>query len=166
MTKTKNIRELLTKPAQFLHEFADRAAQQAADEYNKKNSRPITAEEIQEDYYSGKVGYLDSECASNVMIDGLILREVEGHGGGEGGGDSVLRVWAVIEGAELKKSKYGPHYVGGTEIAHIRATGYYSSYNGTEWDESSPELVFPQVVSITKYYNKTELKKLEKAKTA
>ena len=61
------------------------------------------------------------------------IKEVHSKGGGEGGGDTVERVLHFVE-----------HDV------YISFGGYYSSYEGTEWDSEITE-VKPKQVEVTIY---------------
>ena len=75
---------------------------------------------------------------SSFDLDGewVHLRMAYSEGGGEGEGDYVERVIGVkVEGE--------------TEI-FLRTTGFYSSYEGTEWTGRWVQ-VFPQEVTVVRY---------------
>jgi len=77
------------------------------------------------------VGYEDYD----EVESGLYLTTVHEVGGGEGGGDYVERVYE--------------HDNDGEPI-FVRITGYYSSYNGTDWNDGVKQ-VFPKQKTITVY---------------
>jgi hypothetical protein len=60
-------------------------------------------------------------------------------GGYEGGGETVVRVYKIVDHTH-------------NEIIYLRRTGYYSSYNGTEWDDTL-EQVYPKAVEVIMYAN-------------
>jgi hypothetical protein len=82
-----------------------------------------------------------------IGVKGLALRAkvVYANGGGEGGGDHVERVLSIIDEKD-------------EAIYHLRITGFYSSYNGTDWDDEWEE-VEPYEVTVTKYKKKKAKKK-------
>lgn len=59
---------------------------------------------------------------------------VEESWGGEGQGDSIGNVFRL-----------GDEYV--------RVTGYYTSYDGSNWEDAEPESVVPKEVTVTKYFS-------------
>jgi hypothetical protein len=73
-------------------------------------------------------------------INGFELKQVYSEGGYEGGGDHAEVVVGISYGDEV--------------LAHVRFTGFYNSYAGTEWDDSSLERVYPREVVVTQYFNK------------
>lgn len=75
------------------------------------------------------------------MAEGLVLKCVESEGGGEGEGESVSRVYAVVKN--------------GIEIAHFTTNGYYSSDYGTDWDDIYTT-VYPRQVVVTQYFTSKE----------
>lgn len=152
----------------FLNELVAQAAEVDAALLKEKNPEDnATAEDIIDDL-GGTIGFIE-ESINSIQADGYSLREVYSKGGGEGGGESVIRIWAVIQGATRKKRTKDDIEWGipaslnndGEVVAHIRVRGFYESYNGTEWDDGA-EFVFPQEVTVTKYFNKAELKKVKK----
>ena len=163
---------LLQKDAYgFLTELVTQFSEIDAAFWNENNptDEPLTGEGLLGDVGDSIIGYIE-ETGSTMQVDGYSLREVYSKGGGEGGGESVIRVWAVVKGATRKKpSKHDREYKtmpslntdDGEVVAHIRARGFYESYNGTEWDDDA-EFVFPQEITVTKYFNKAELKKVKK----
>ena len=76
------------------------------------------------------------EYRKTITLDGVgDVTFVAGEGGGEGQGEHV---WVVFE----------------HDGNLLRLTGYYSSYDGTEWGEdygSTLEFVAPRVISVTVY---------------
>lgn len=64
---------------------------------------------------------------------------VHSEGGGEGEGEYVERVFAVKDGDEA--------------LVYFRITGFYSSYNGTDWDDGF-SIVEPYQKTITLYRDK------------
>lgn len=82
-------------------------------------------------------------------VNGFTLKEVYEHGGGEGGGEDVERVYAIIETSAPK-----------VHLKYIRLDGFYTSHHGTDWDED-PYEVFPHQVTRTEYYKAGESPKLD-----
>jgi hypothetical protein len=74
-------------------------------------------------------------------IEGLSVKCVEREGGGEGEGEHVSRVYAVIKD--------------GVEIAYFHSTGYYASEYGTDWDDIFTT-VYPRQVVVTQYHTTKE----------
>lgn len=152
----------LKNATKFLQDFAlALAAVEAADRMKQyPEDGTITAEDVVDDN-NGAFEYIESDGVG-VLVDGVVLKQVEAVGGGEGGGETVLRVWAVIEGAipakPTRKNGY-TSYSDGVVVAHIRLGGYYTSYEGIEFDDKA-EFVFPQQVTVTQYFNAKELKKV------
>lgn len=70
---------------------------------------------------------------------GISLTEVDSEGGYEGGGSHVESVQALK--------------VDGTVLLHFRITGFYESYNGTEWEDGF-QIVYPRQVTVTQYFDK------------
>jgi len=68
-------------------------------------------------------------------FEGYIIREEESFGGYEGDGDSIWKVFKVTKD---------------DEVQYFRTSGYYDSWNGTEW-ERSIELVDPHEVTVIKW---------------
>lgn len=77
------------------------------------------------------------ELDETNKADGVFIKVVYAEGGGEGGGEHVERVFSV-NGTE------GP-------VSYLRVTGYYQSYNGTDWNDDW-ELVEPRKVVVTQYF--------------
>lgn len=63
---------------------------------------------------------------------------VDSEGGYEGGGDYVERVFAFKCNENV--------------VAHVRGTGFYSSYEGTEWDSNDLTFVNPREVMVIHYF--------------
>jgi hypothetical protein len=76
----------------------------------------------------------------DVIVDaefcGVTVELVHDEGGGEGGGEYVERVYALI--------------LNGVQTSYVRQTGSYCSYDGTHWDEELQQ-VFPHEVMVIKY---------------
>ena len=68
-------------------------------------------------------------------FNGYIIQEVE-HFGGEGQGDEMWKVFSIANEAG--------------DITHFRVSGYYDSWNGTEWDYEI-NLVESYEVTITRW---------------
>lgn len=58
-------------------------------------------------------------------------------GGYEGGGESVIRVYKIVDHVH-------------NEITYIRRTGCYYSYDGIEWDDTL-EQVYPKSIEVIVY---------------
>ena len=71
------------------------------------------------------------------VVEGLSVVCKVREGGGEGEGESVHRVYAVVKD--------------GVEIAHFSTNGYYSSDYGTDWDNEYTT-VYPRQVVVTQYF--------------
>lgn len=146
MKTQKQFLALLKTPYAFLEAYATARAEASAVEWNAENPEdtPITgAQVIEDDYGNDVVAFVDEECM-NKPIEGIVLNDVYSVGGGEGGGESVIRVWSVKVDGEIK--------------AHIRVTGFYQSYNGTDYNEDA-ELVEAHEVIETKYFTPQERKR-------
>lgn len=100
---------------------------------------------IVDSFYSGCYRNCD-ELASEecVTIDNYTLSFVEDFGG-EGMGDSAWVVYKLVNNNDLTAS-------------YIRYDGYYSSYDGTDWEEwDGFRVVEPVDVMITEYHTVKEL---------
>jgi hypothetical protein len=69
----------------------------------------------------------------------LDISTVVYEGGGEGGGEKVVRVYKIVDHVH-------------NEITYIRRTGCYYSYDGIEWDDTL-EQVYPKSVEVIMYHN-------------
>jgi hypothetical protein len=56
-----------------------------------------------------------------------------------GGGETVVRVYKIVDHIH-------------NEIIYLRRTGYYTSYDGIEWDDKL-EQVYPKAVEVIMYAN-------------
>jgi hypothetical protein len=75
---------------------------------------------------------------------GISVKQVHSEGDCEGGGDHSEHIWSV-------------GFEGVPPFAHIQVTGFYSSYNGTEWNDLSEAiLVYPRQVMVTQYFKKKQ----------
>jgi hypothetical protein len=81
--------------------------------------------------------YEIEELTDTDRADNIYIELVDSEGGSEGEGEYVHRVWAVKNGNET--------------LSHIRVTGYYQSYNGTEYNDDWT-LVVPREVLVTQYF--------------
>jgi len=69
-------------------------------------------------------------------VNGFNIKQVYEEGDTEGGGEYSEVVYAITYQEE--------------RLAYFQYTGYYSSYNGTEWNDGY-NIVFPYQVTLTKY---------------
>lgn len=101
---------------------------EGADEADDDNESEINGDALFEaaEIYLGGTGVL-----------GLYLKVVDQEGGYEGGGDHAEMVFAI--------SGYNK------VLTYLRITGYYSSYNGTTWNDEVI-VVYPREVTETKYF--------------
>lgn len=138
-TQTQLLALLKTQPYAFLQAYGTDIANANAEDWNAENPEdtPITGEQIIDRDYGNVVGFVDEECMGKP-IDDIVMATVYHVGGGEGGGENVVRVWSVTVAGEIK--------------AYIRVTGYYASYRGTEYNESA-ELVEARDVLVTQYFS-------------
>lgn len=87
--------------------------------------------------YENYDSQIDAWESNELEFNGLTATCVYAEGGNEGGGEHVERVYAVLDGSNV--------------IAHFRFTGFYQSYNGTEWNDVF-ERVEPREVVVTQYF--------------
>lgn len=96
-------------------------------------------EVFEEIFKDGSVGYEETRQPKKdgdfVEIDGLMVRQVDSEGGREGEGDSVSR---VLEVQTCQGSRF------------FKLCGFYSSWDGTDWENDVKE-VKPEQVTITVY---------------
>lgn len=98
-------------------------------------------EEREEDEYEGDSWFSVCpdefrEWGSDRTFMGLYIEEVDMEGGAHDGQDLEV-IFAVCKGEEV--------------IVNFRLTGYYSSYEGNEWNNSI-ELVEPREVLVTQWF--------------
>jgi hypothetical protein len=86
---------------------------------------------------------LGFEFSGKIDHDTFRIKLVHEVGGGEGEGETVERVWEVID-TFVDKS-----------LGFAMLTGFYTSYNGTDWD-STLTRVYPRQVTVTQYFDKPE----------
>ena len=79
------------------------------------------------------------ELTSSDSVDGIHIECVHAEGGGEGEGEHVERVFAI----------YAP---GNETLGYMRVTGFYQSYNGTDYNDDWT-LVEPREVVVTQYFD-------------
>ncbi len=77
----------------------------------------------------------DDDYDEDLIPAGFEVGEAYSKGGGEGGGETVIRVY------EIK-------YEGG--VVYVRATGSYYSHDGTYWNDDFT-FVRPKEVTVIKY---------------
>jgi hypothetical protein len=88
-------------------------------------------------------GYLE-QLETDQSFAGIYVKLVHSEGDREGGGDHSEHIWSV-------------GFNGVPPFAFIKITGFYSSHNGTEWDDlSSAVLVYPRQVMVTQYFKDKE----------
>lgn len=89
------------------------------------------------------------EFEAAAPFHGLKLTEVYSIGGGEGEGENVEVVFAVVpEGAKVTRYPEGATVEGA--VAYIRMSGYYYSDEGTTWDDEH-QLVQPHEVTVIRF---------------
>lgn len=105
----------------------------------------INAREFLQAFLEGLGGEIDvtyvneiEELNSDNVFEGIHIEVVSSEGGNEGGGEHVERVFAINRGSET--------------ISHMRVTGYYQSYAGTEYNDDWI-LVQPREVVVTQYFD-------------
>lgn len=116
-----------------------------------KEAGAVDDDDDDDDELSGSL--LDDLAYGDAQVEGLYIRTVYEVGGGEGGGERVERVYEFVLNPEIGKDKYNrPQLVGGTgtPLLYVRSTGYYSSDDGTTWDDEY-ERVYPHQVITTEY---------------
>lgn len=77
----------------------------------------------------------------DYSVDGISIKRVVRDGGGEGEGESVYRVYAIVKDS--------------TDIGYFSTTGYYASEYGTSWDNEF-HIVYPRQVVVTEYHTTKE----------
>jgi hypothetical protein len=82
--------------------------------------------------------------ADGEEVNGFALKKVDFEGGYEGGGDHCEVTYAVVE-------KFAPDVL----LAHCQFTGWYSSNEGSNW-EDAPKVVYPRQVVVTQYFDTPE----------
>jgi len=82
---------------------------------------------IMDEYFDGSDIY--------VKFEGYTITKEAGYGGFEGAGDNVWFVFKVTKDSETQ---------------YFRKSGYYDSWNGTEWDYGI-ELVKPKEVMVIEW---------------
>ena len=119
----------ITSPGEFVERFLKDEVKDV--DASGQESLTATLEELTHGY----------PAPDSHTVDGLTVTCKVNEGGGEGEGESVYRVYAVIKD--------------GVEIAHFSTTGYYGSDYGTEWDDTFTT-VYPRQVTVTKYFTSKE----------
>jgi hypothetical protein len=79
------------------------------------------------------------EYGAKPAVNGFTLKLVYSEGGGEGEGEQVERVYALIETDNAD-----------THLAYCELDGAYYSHDGLYWD-AMPYVVYPREVVVIKY---------------
>jgi len=74
------------------------------------------------------------------VVNGFSIKSVHEEGDTEGGGEHSEIVYAIIDSKD-------------DDLTYFKYTGFYSSYNGTNWHDKY-EIVYPRQVMITEYHPK------------
>lgn len=89
------------------------------------------------------------EFESGKSLAGLDMFLVSEEGGSEGGGEHAERTFAIApDGSTVKAGR-----VEGA-LAYVEFYGYYSSYEGTDWDGGGSQVVEPVDVMVVQYHAK------------
>lgn len=83
----------------------------------------------------------------SASIDGYYLCVVNSIGGGEGGGEHVERIIAAYKLIESTDDRI---VFDTSDASFCRMVGFYSSYEGTDWDEDL-ETVSPSLKTIVEF---------------
>lgn len=81
-----------------------------------------------------------AELNAAYVVEGVGIKCVHSEGDCEGGGEHSEKVFAVLEGDQ--------------SLSYIRVTGYYASYNGTDWNDDWT-FVEPRTVEVVQYFPKS-----------
>ncbi len=79
-----------------------------------------------------------AERAEDFEYEGVKVTLVDSYGG-EGDGDTYYRVYKLINEEDSKDTIF------------VKFDGYYSSYNGTDWDNEECFKVEPEEVTVIEY---------------
>lgn len=115
----------LTSPGEFVERFLDGVERQSNASGSKSSG--ATLENLTASW----------RRKEPHVVDGLGVICKVAEGGGEGEGESVYRVYAVVKD--------------GAEIAYFATNGYYASEYGTDWDDTYTT-VYPREVVVTQYF--------------
>lgn len=77
----------------------------------------------------------------DYSVDGISIKRVVSDGGGEGEGEHVYRVYAIVKD--------------NADIGYFSTAGYYASEYGTSWDDEF-HIVYPRQVIVTQYFTTKE----------
>jgi hypothetical protein len=136
----KKLHDLNESPADLKQDAADVAA--ALEDNNLVKAVDIFLHRVlgrELDSYSAYDGYnMQYSVSEDDVVGGLTMKLVHAHGGGEGEGEHVERVFQVNH-PSFERPRY------------VEITGFYDSYNGTEWDNNMYE-VYPRQVMVTQYH--------------
>ena len=83
----------------------------------------------------------------SASIDGYYLCVVNSIGGGEGGGEHVERIIAAYKLIESTDDRI---VFDTSDASFCKLTGFYSSYEGTDWDEDL-RMVSPSLKTIVEF---------------
>lgn len=164
-TQAELLALLKKNPTSFVHVIVEQLARDEAQRLITEGADENTDWEDVYDDMGGDDLAVINEAAGTLQYEDISFREVYSKGGGEGGGETVVRVWEVVVGAKRKKptadeKKWKAQAAldkSGEVVALIRGGGYYSSYEGTEWNDDV-ELVEAHQVITTKYFTAEERK--------
>lgn len=115
---------VLTDPTTFANRFAEL----------------LTGNEPHGEGYQSAAGMIDEHVgygSETPQVGDITLKLEDSEGGGEGGGESVLRIYSVSKGYN-------------NIIAYIKVTGCYYSHDGTYWDDTFTR-VYPQRYVAVRY---------------
>jgi hypothetical protein len=99
----------------------------------------------------------------SFLLPGKVIITVERSGGGEGEGEAVHRVVGIFDilevDLEYEKDEWGNKTKAvmftSEGVEYIRYTGFYSSYNGTDWDSISyATQVYPSPKTVVDWSEK------------
>lgn len=122
-------------------------------------NEPVKAFRMLREHSVGNAFYEDGEPVSDLLDEltegpvgmfivhtksgDLFLKVVESVGGIEGGGDHAHIVFIIKRNDEV--------------VGHLKLNGFYSSYDGTEWDPDDVSSVEEVKVIRTEYLNAFEI---------
>lgn len=89
------------------------------------------------DWEVGWYHWRDTRNEPALVLGVGLVETVDDHGGGEGNGDET---WVVVQVTDVETG----------DVTYYRKNGYYSSFDGTDWDGSFTE-VTPSERTITVY---------------
>lgn len=90
---------------------------------------------------------LNKWTPSHATVDGYYLCVVNSIGGGEGGGEHVERIIAAYKLIESTDDRI---VFDTSDASFCKLTGFYSSYDGIDWDEDL-RMVSPSLKTIVEF---------------